>query len=70
VKWAQILDEWPLVEADLHETYGVDVGAPGLLETRSWRWLRVRIFGLLSADSRINRQLFPPDESRAPSKTR
>ncbi|MEU9141712.1 hypothetical protein AB0D33_38230 [Streptomyces sp. NPDC048404] len=69
MSWVQILDEWPLIEADLHETYGVDVCTPGLLEARSWRWLRVRIFGLLSADSRINRHLFP-DETQAPSKTR
>jgi hypothetical protein len=60
VTWVQILDEWPLVEADLHEVYGVDVGAPGLLAARSWRWLRVRILGLLSADSRLARHLNPP----------
>ncbi|MGW6518540.1 hypothetical protein [Streptomyces sp. NPDC054962] len=65
MKWSRILDEWPLIEADLHEVYGVDVGAPGLLETRSWRWLRVRILGLLSADSRINRHMFPPDQKSA-----
>ncbi|MFD4880008.1 hypothetical protein ACFWOB_42520 [Streptomyces sp. NPDC058420] len=64
--WAQLLDEWPLVEADLHEVYGVDVGAPGLLDERSWRWLRVRIFGLLSADSRIQRLFNPPPEPKKP----
>jgi hypothetical protein len=63
VKWSQILDEWPLVEADLQEFYGLDVGAPGLLAARSWRWLRVRILGLLSADSRINRLLYPPPDA-------
>ncbi|MFD8216215.1 hypothetical protein ACFV2U_21315 [Streptomyces sp. NPDC059697] len=63
MKWSQILDEWPLVEADLQEFYGLDVGAPGLLTARSWRWLRVRILGLLSADSRINRLLYPPPDA-------
>lgn len=63
MKWSQILDEWPLVEADLQEFYGLDVGAPGLLAARSWRWLRVRILGLLSADSRINRLLYPPPDA-------
>jgi hypothetical protein len=63
VKWSQILDEWPLVEADLHEVYGVDIGAPGLLDARSWRWLRVRILGLLSADSRIQRLFDPPPDA-------
>lgn len=62
MKWARLLDEWPLIEADLHEVYGVDVGEPGLLDTRSWRWLRIRILGLLSADSRISRLLDPPPD--------
>ncbi|HEY1176981.1 MAG TPA: hypothetical protein VGF17_12555 [Phytomonospora sp.] len=71
MKWARLLDEWPLIEADLHEVYGIDVGVPGLLDARSWRWLRVRILGLLSADSRINRLLFPPpDAPTAPGRTR
>ncbi|MFF9284871.1 hypothetical protein [Streptomyces griseosporeus] len=64
--WRQLLDEWPLIEADLHEVYGIDVGAPGLLRARSWRWLRARIFGLLSADSRINRLLNPPPDPPSP----
>jgi hypothetical protein len=68
VSWSQILDERPLVEADLHEIYGVDVGAPGLLAARSWRWLRVRIYGLLSADSRLSRLNNPPPESPRPAR--
>ncbi|RLU85936.1 hypothetical protein CTZ27_26335 [Streptomyces griseocarneus] len=64
--WAQILEAWPLVEADLHEVYGIDVGAPGLLRGRSWRWLRLRILGLLSAESRLARALTPPPDSTAP----
>ncbi|MFE7017554.1 hypothetical protein ACFVAQ_45045 [Streptomyces sp. NPDC057651] len=63
MKWSQILGEWPLVEADLHEVYGIDVGAPGLLAERSWRWLRVRILGLLSAESRLARRLTPEPET-------
>jgi len=66
VTWAQLLEQWPLVEADLHEIYGVDVGAPGLLQARSWRWLRVRILGLLSSDSRIQRLLNPPPPPAKP----
>ncbi|MEU5330919.1 MULTISPECIES: hypothetical protein [Streptomyces] len=64
--WPQILAEWPLVEADLHEIYGVDVGAPGLLRSRSWRWLRLRVLGLLSAESRLARVLLPPPDAPAP----
>ncbi|MGW2586819.1 hypothetical protein ACWCYZ_36975 [Streptomyces virginiae] len=61
--WAAILAEWPLVEADLHEVYGIDVGDPGLLQARSWRWLRTRILALLSAESRLARVLTPPPDS-------
>jgi len=52
---------WPLVEADLHDTYGIDLDEPGLLKARSWRWLRTRLFGLLTADTRVARALDPGD---------
>jgi hypothetical protein len=54
------LDHWPLIEADLHEHFGLDVGDRALLRSRSWRWLRVRILALLSADSRLARATAPP----------
>ncbi|GGO54100.1 hypothetical protein GCM10012286_63070 [Streptomyces lasiicapitis] len=60
--WPQLLDQWPLIEADLHEAYGVDVGHRRLMRARSWRWLRVRVLGLLSADSRLARHLASPDK--------
>ncbi len=56
--WARILGEWPVVEADLHETYGIDI--EDVLHTRSWRWLRIRILGLLSTESRLARLINPP----------
>jgi hypothetical protein len=58
--WAQILDHWHLIEADLHQLYGIDVES-GILRARSWRWLRTRITGLLAADSRLAHALTPPD---------
>jgi len=61
--WAALLEQWLLIEADLHEVYGIDVGTPGLLRARSWRWLRVRILGLISTDSRLARHLMPPTET-------
>ncbi|MGW2062808.1 hypothetical protein ACWCO9_19505 [Streptomyces sp. NPDC001937] len=64
MKWSRLLAEWALIEADLHEVYGIDIATPGLLQDRSWRWLRLRIFGLLSADSRLSRLLFPPPEAK------
>ncbi|MGW3072373.1 hypothetical protein [Kitasatospora sp. NPDC001132] len=41
----------------------MDIGAPGLLRERSWRWLQVRLLGLLSTKSRIQRHFFPPDQA-------
>ncbi|AYF30605.1 hypothetical protein CSH63_24805 [Micromonospora tulbaghiae] len=58
VTWAQILTHWVLVECDLQDA-GVDVGDPDLMRSRSWRWLEVRILGLLSADTRLSRALKP-----------
>ncbi|TMV00278.1 hypothetical protein FGK60_09750 [Streptomyces sp. DASNCL29] len=60
--WGLLLEQWPLIEADLHEVYGLDVEASGILRARSWRWLRIRILGLLSADSRLARHFAPPDD--------
>jgi hypothetical protein len=57
VTWAQILDRWELVEADLHETFGIDMEDRDQLRSRSWRWLHVRITGLLSANTRTARAL-------------
>lgn len=62
--WARILGEWPLVEADLHEVYGIDAGDADLMRARSWRWLRTRILGLLSAESRLARVLNPEPTGR------
>ncbi|MQT03856.1 hypothetical protein FF041_27910 [Streptomyces jumonjinensis] len=59
--WAALLEQWPLIEADLHEVYGLDLSAPGLMQARSWRWLRIRILGLLSTESRLARHFEPPD---------
>lgn len=62
---------WSLVEADLHDRYGIDLDEPGLLERRSWRWLRVRVEQLLTVppsqygraaihNTRIGHALAPP----------
>lgn len=55
-----LLGQWPLVEADFQETYGLDLSG-GLLGERSWRWFQVRLYGLLSADSRLSRHFAPPE---------
>lgn len=45
----------------MHSEYGVDLGDRALLRARTWRWLRVRIVGLLSADTRLARAFTPDD---------
>jgi hypothetical protein len=44
--------------------YGVDVEEPGLLRSRTYRWLLVRVRGLLAADTRLARH-FAPDDDKA-----
>jgi len=65
VGWKDILTFWNLIEADMNERYGIDVETPGLLEGRSARWLRVRVLGLMSVDSRLRAAVFPPPEAKA-----
>jgi hypothetical protein len=62
IGWKDILGFWNLIEADMNERYGIDVGSPDLLGRRSARWLRVRILGLMSVDSRLRAAVFPPQE--------
>lgn len=59
--WADLLEQWHLVEADLQDA-GIDVEDERLMTSRTWRWLRVRIVGLLAADTRLYRALIPPPQ--------
>lgn len=43
----------------MQQHYGIDLGDRELLRARSWRWLRVRITGLLQIESRLSRALAP-----------
>jgi hypothetical protein len=45
----------------MQERYGIDLSEPGLLEQRTWRWLRVRIIGLTEVDSRLRSALYPTE---------
>lgn len=44
---------WSIVDADLHDFYGIDTADRGLMSSRSWRWLAARMDGLAMCDSRI-----------------
>lgn len=52
-----------IVEADLQSEYNIDVDDRDLMRAKSWRWLEVRIQGLLAADTRLQRALAPPPET-------
>jgi hypothetical protein len=63
--WADILKCWRLIEADLQDR-GIDVGdrsLTGVMKTRTWRWLKVRIEGLLSVPPVL---VWTPDEKPIP----
>ena len=45
--WEDVLREWNAIEADLQDR-GLDVSDRRLLRSRTYRWLRVRIEGLLT----------------------
>lgn len=52
-----LLELWSLIDADLHDVYGVDT-ATGILRRRPASWLINRIVGLLtSPDTRIARAI-------------
>lgn len=62
----RLLRVWTLVEIDFQQVYGIDLSTPGLLDERSWRWLLVRLYGLLSTKGRVQRVLNPtPQEKKA-----
>ncbi|WP_175438086.1 hypothetical protein [Streptomyces sp. SGAir0924] len=48
------------MEADFQDTYGLDLNDEQLLARRSWRWFQTRLYGLVSADSRVARHFAPP----------
>lgn len=53
--WHDLLTHWTDVEADFHEHYSIDLSS-GVLAVRDARWLRARLAGLLSTDSRLARR--------------
>jgi hypothetical protein len=58
------LAHWSLVEADLHDRYGLDCEDHHLLASRSWRWFRTRVVQLLSLPPTI--VPLHPDTQRPP----
>lgn len=60
-----LLERWGAIECDLQDV-GIDLGDRDLLRRRDWRWLRLRIIGLCSADTRIARAL---DDGEGKSKS-
>lgn len=48
-----LADSWGLVELDLQQLYGIDLGDRELLLARDWPWLQRRVYGLLGTRSRL-----------------
>ena len=59
VSWPAILDQWGLIEALFHSTYGVDLSK--VHRTESWRWFVIRLRLLLRTENPLSRH-FAPDE--------
>jgi hypothetical protein len=57
--WADLLERWALIDADLHQVYNLDVWDEALMTSRPWAWLKTRILGLLSENTRLARSLAP-----------
>jgi hypothetical protein len=55
---------WDLIDADLHQVYGLDSASEAFNE-RPWRWFQRRVLGLLTCESRIQRKLAPPEPTPA-----
>lgn len=55
ITWSDLFDRWELVEADFASHYHLDLMSE--LPRRTARWLKVRLRGLLSADTRTRRSL-------------
>jgi hypothetical protein len=62
-------EQWPLIEADLHQIYGIDTGS-GIFSQRTWGWLKARILGLLTCECRLQRKLSPPPPEPPKAPTR
>lgn len=57
--WGRLLDNWTAIELDLHDPrYGpvVDIES-GILKTRTWRWLELRVIDLVGQGGRLARAL-------------
>lgn len=59
IRYADLIGHWKLIEADMHEHYGIDLSEPGLLQSRDWRWFKVRLDGLLHIESRLATAALP-----------
>ena len=41
--WGELLDYWALIEADLHQFYGLDLWHPNSYRAIAWHYLRSRV---------------------------
>lgn len=58
--WGRFLDYWALVEADLHQFYGLNLWHPDSYRAIAWHYLRSRVEQLLTIPSTI---IYRPTEN-------
>ena len=61
VSWSRIFDSWVFVESGIHAMFGVDISRVKVRRTRSWRWFKARLAGLLASDTALARTLAPQE---------
>lgn len=59
--WPELFAHWPLICADLHAEYGIDVDS-GILRRRRASWLCDRVLGLLHRDTPLARVMRPDND--------
>jgi hypothetical protein len=63
VTWQRILEKWKALEADFRSEYQVRLSSPKVRCRMSWREFVVLVHGLLSADTRLRRELQPEGDA-------
>jgi hypothetical protein len=57
-----VLEQWPLVEAAIHETFRRDLSDPDTLRATTWRWFWSRVAYLLNSDNALADHFAAPPE--------
>jgi hypothetical protein len=59
ISWGRILGAWRELESDFRSVYGVRLASPKVRRRMSWREFTTLVHGLLTAETRLWRELKP-----------